>query len=94
MFLEAFRVPFVTAAETASNRRLVAGCRSQTLQDGGRRGGLTSRQIRRVHCLPGTSANSGTHAAAFDSTATRAQLEFPPQVIFLKIERVSNIITC
>jgi len=40
---------------------IVVGHQSQTPQDGGRRGGLTSRRISRVHCLPDASANSRTH---------------------------------
>ena len=48
---------------------IVVGHQSQTPQGGGRRGGLTSRRISRVHCLPGASANSRTHDASFDSTA-------------------------
>jgi hypothetical protein len=56
IFLEALSDPFAT------------GHQSQTPQSGGRRGGLTYRRISRVHCLPGTSANSSTHDAFFVST--------------------------
>src|SRR6185312_13703179 len=48
---------------------IVVEHQSQSPQGGGRRGGLTSRRISRVHCLPGASANSRTHDASFDSTA-------------------------
>ena len=48
---------------------IIVGHQSQSPQGGGRRGGLTSRRISRVHCLPGASANSRTHDASFDSTA-------------------------
>jgi hypothetical protein len=73
---------------------IVAGHQSQSPQVGGRRGGLTSRRISRVHCLPGASANSDIHdTSSIPPPATRAKLRFLQKNTFLEINRVNNIIT-
>jgi hypothetical protein len=66
IFLEAFRDPFVTAAESASQSS--PGTRANLHKVEAAKEGLLLRRISRVHCLPGASANSSTHDASFDST--------------------------
>uniref|UniRef100_A0A0D9WHU5 Uncharacterized protein n=1 Tax=Leersia perrieri TaxID=77586 RepID=A0A0D9WHU5_9ORYZ len=67
-------IPFLCGATGSVRHRrrsrfpIVVGRKSQSPENGGHRGGLTARQISRVRCLPGASANSGTHDASFDST--------------------------
>ena len=92
IFLEAFRDPFVTAAEAAS----------QSSSD--TRAKLHKVEAAEEGLLLGESAEytaSQTHRPTLVSTthpsipppATRTKLRFSPKIIFLEINKVNNIIT-
>ena len=91
IFLEAFRDPFVTAAEAASQ------------SSSGTRANLHKVEAAEEDLLLGESANTASQAhrptpvptthPPIPSPAIRAKLRFSPKHIFLEINRVNNIIT-
>jgi hypothetical protein len=92
IFLEAFRDPFIIATEAASQLMLDARAnlhKVEAAEEGlllGESAEYTASQAHRPTPTPTTQPSFPTHA-------TRAKLKFPPEIIFLEINRVNNIIT-
>ena len=92
IFFEAFRDPFVTAAEAASQSS--SGTRAnlhkvEAAEEGlllGESAEYTASQAHRPTPVP-------TMHPSITPPATRAKLRFSPKIIFLEINRVNNIIT-
>jgi hypothetical protein len=91
-FLEAFRDPFVTAAEHAS--RSSPGTRAnlhkvEAAEEGLLLGESAEYTASQAH---GPTPISTTHPS-IPPSATRAKLKFLPKKTFLEINKVNNIIT-
>jgi hypothetical protein len=92
IFLEAFSDPFVAVVEAAS--RSSSGTKAKlhkvdAVEEGlllGKSAEYTASQAHRPTPVP-------TMHPSIPPPATRAMLRFPPNIIFLEINRVNNIIT-
>jgi hypothetical protein len=92
ILLEAFRDPFVTAAESTSqslldtrvNLHKVEAAREGLLL--GESAEYTASQAHRPTSVPMTHPS-------IPPPATRAKLRFSPKIIFFEINRINNIIT-
>ena len=90
--LEAFRDPFVTAAEAASQSSSDTRAKLhkvEAVEEGlllGESAEYTASQAHWPTPVP-------TMHPSIPPPATRAKLRFSPKIIFLKINRVNNIIT-
>jgi hypothetical protein len=92
IFLEAFSDPFVTAVETASQSSSGTKVKLHKVEAAeedlllGKSAEYAASQAHRLTLVPTTHPS-------IPPPATQAMLRFPPKIIFLKINRVNNIIT-